>query len=189
VTPTLSDDVPPKLIVLLDVEKLGPEVGEVMAMVGAIVSGAYVSAIVALACAATVLRAVTVTRVEPVGNTSPLIVQLAVPVANPLAPWSVAQLTWVMPALSNAVPLKLTVLFDVVKVGLEVGDVIATVVPACTSGGNGHSADGVPARTAASLKQERFAPIPMPKYGEEACRVSSSAFSLMSASVAAICVA
>ena len=120
------------------------------------------------------LRAVTVTRVAPGGKVSPAIVQLLAPVAMPLAPWSVSQVTCVIPETSAAEPLKLIELLVVLKVGADVGDVIVTVgnpLPS-TSGGRGHREDGVPARIAASLKQERFAPIPMPKYGEDACSVS-----------------
>ena len=105
------------------------EVGEVTAITGGVESGVYVSEIIALPWLAIVLRAVTVTFVTPVGSASPLIAQLLVPVANPLAPWSVAQVTWVTPALSNAVPLRLIVLLDVVNVELKDGDVIAIAMP------------------------------------------------------------
>ena len=75
----------------------------------------YVSASAVLTWLPVALRAVTVTRVTPVGKVSPAIVQLLAPVAMPLAPRSVTQVTWVMPALSNAVPLKLIVLLVVAK--------------------------------------------------------------------------
>ena len=136
-----------------------------MAMIGAFESGVYVSASAVLTWLPVTLRAVTVTRVTPVVKVSPGIVQLLAPVAMPLAPRSVVQVTCVTPALSKAVPLKLIGLLVVVKVAPEVGEVMMTAgtPPVNTSGGNGHRADGVPARIAVSLKQERFAPIPMPK--------------------------
>jgi hypothetical protein len=164
-TATSSDAVPARLIVLPDAAKVPVEVGDVMAMTGGVESGVYVSASAVLDWFPVALRAVTVTRVVPLGKVSPGIVQLLDPVAKPVAPRSVSQVTWVMPALSNAVPLKLIELLVVVKLGPEVGDVMVTAgsAPASTSGGKGHSVDGVPARTAASLKQERFAPIPMPE--------------------------
>ena len=136
-----------------------------MAMTGGVESGEYVTASAVLTWLPVALRAVTVTRVIPVAKVSPGMVQLLAPVAKPLAPRSVSQVTWVMPALSNAVPLKLIELLVVANVGPDVGDVIVIAAdpPDSTSGGNGHRVDGVPARTAASLKQERFAPIPMPE--------------------------
>src|SRR5437867_273344 len=54
----------------------------------------------------------------------PLMVQLVVPVAVPLPPRLLAHVTWVTPTLSDAVPPRITKELLVVKVGLEVGDVI-----------------------------------------------------------------
>ena len=71
--------------------------------------------------------AVTVTCVEPAGRTSPLMVQLVVPEAMPLAPWLVTQVTWATPTLSDAVPPRLKLELDVLKVGPEVGEVMLMV--------------------------------------------------------------
>ena len=57
--------------------------------------------------------AVTVTRLEPDCRASPLMVQLVVPDARPLPPRSLTQVIWVTPTLSDAVPLRLRLLFDV----------------------------------------------------------------------------
>jgi len=54
----------------------------------------------------------------------PLVVQLVVPVAVPLPPRLFAHVTWVTPTLSDAVPPRVRRELLVVKVGLEVGDVI-----------------------------------------------------------------
>ena len=120
---------PARLIVLLDVVKLAADVGVLMAMVGGTVSAVYVIATTAVPWLPAASRAVTVTCVLPEGTASPAIAQLDVPVAVPLAPWSVDQVTWVIPALSDAVPLKLIVLFEVVKLGFRVGEVMVTVAP------------------------------------------------------------
>ena len=50
-----------------------------------------------------------------------------VPEAVPLAPRSVTQLTWVTPKVSDALPLRLIALFDVVKLPPEVGEVMRMV--------------------------------------------------------------
>ena len=65
--------------------------------------------------------------VEPDAKVSPLMVQLVVPAAMPLAPLSVDQVTCVTAALSDAVPPRLIVLLDAVKLEPEVGDVMAMV--------------------------------------------------------------
>jgi len=57
----------------------------------------------------------------------PVTVQLVVPVAVPLPPRLFAHVTWVTPTLSDAVPPRIRRELLVVKVGLEVGDVIVTV--------------------------------------------------------------
>jgi len=65
--------------------------------------------------------------VVPDAKVSPLMVQLVVPVAMPLAPLSVDQVTCVTAALSDAVPAMLIVLLDAVKLEPEVGDVMTMV--------------------------------------------------------------
>ena len=62
---------------------------------------------------------------DPDDTGTPLMVQLEVPVAVPVAPLSVAQVTWATPTSSDAVPPRLMVPVDVEKVPLEVGDVMA----------------------------------------------------------------
>src|SRR6266545_6453672 len=57
----------------------------------------------------------------------PLAVQLVVPVAVPLPPRLFAHVTWVTSTLSAAVPPRVRGELLVVKVGLEVGDVMVTV--------------------------------------------------------------
>src|SRR6266851_3686678 len=54
----------------------------------------------------------------------PLAVQLVVPVAVPLPPRLFAHVTWVTPTLSDAVPPRIRGELLVVKVGLDVGDVM-----------------------------------------------------------------
>jgi len=54
----------------------------------------------------------------------PLAVQLVVPVAVPLPPRLFAHVTWVTPTLSDAVPPRVRGELLVVKVGLDVGDVM-----------------------------------------------------------------
>jgi hypothetical protein len=72
-------------------------------------------------------RAVIVSTFDPVWRTTPLAVQLVVPVAVPLPPRLFAHVTWVTPTLSDAVPPRVRRELLVVKVGLEVGDVMVTV--------------------------------------------------------------
>src|SRR6266545_2257381 len=57
----------------------------------------------------------------------PLVVQLVVPVAVPLPPRLFAHVTWVTPTLSDAVPPRVREELLVVKVVLEVGDVMVAV--------------------------------------------------------------
>ena len=57
----------------------------------------------------------------------PLAVQFVVPVAVPLPPRSLAQVTCVTPTESDAVPPSVSVVLLVVKVGFVVGVVIVTV--------------------------------------------------------------
>src|SRR3989442_15756063 len=58
----------------------------------------------------------------------PLAVQLVVPVAVPLPPRLFAHVTWVTPTLSDAVPPRIRGELLVVKVGLDVGDVMVIAV-------------------------------------------------------------
>ena len=72
-------------------------------------------------------RAVTVMTVVPSGTGTAAIVHAVVPVATPLAPRSVVQLTCVTPTLSLAVPARATVPFVTVWPPVKVS--MATVVP------------------------------------------------------------
>src|SRR5439155_18551266 len=71
--------------------------------------------------------AVTVRVFGPGCRTIPLAVQLVVPVAVPLPPALFVHVTWVTPTLSDAVPPSVRGVVLVLKVGLEVGAVMATV--------------------------------------------------------------
>ena len=76
--------------------------------------------------------AVTVITLEPLCKAMPLAFHVVVPAAVPLPPWSDAQLTCVTVMLSDTVPLRLTLVLEVVKVEAEVGAVmvIAGAAPA-----------------------------------------------------------
>ncbi len=82
---------------------------------------------VALAVLFAASRAVTVTTVVPAPSGTAAIVHAVVPVATPLPPRSVVQLTCVTPTLSLAVPLTSSVLLVAVCVPPLVGVVIAIV--------------------------------------------------------------
>ena len=124
----LSDAVPLRLMVLLEEVNVEAEVGETMLRTGGVVSAAEeVTVSTAEATFPAASAAVTVICVDPLAKATPLIVQLVVPVAMPLAPRSVVQVTWVTPTLSDAVPPKLIVLPDEVKLPADVGEVMATV--------------------------------------------------------------
>src|SRR5690348_13780904 len=69
--------------------------------------------------------AVRVICVVPDSGT-PVMVQLEVPVAVPVAPLSVAQVTCVTATSSDAVPPRLIVLPEAVKLPADVGEVMAT---------------------------------------------------------------
>ena len=72
-------------------------------------------------------RAWTVSTLVPIWRTTPLAVQLVVPLAVPLPPRLFAHVTCVTPTLSDAVPPSVRRLALVLKVGLEVGEVMVTV--------------------------------------------------------------
>ena len=72
-------------------------------------------------------RAVTVSTFAPLCSVIPATDQLVVPLAVPLPPRSLAQVTWVTPTLSEAVPPMLSEARLAVVVELLVGDVIVTV--------------------------------------------------------------
>src|SRR5262245_15241170 len=71
-------------------------------------------------------RAVTVSTFDPDCRTMPLAVQLVVPVAVPEPPRLLAQVTWVTPTLSDAVPCRVMEALPVVYEAPD-GDVIETV--------------------------------------------------------------
>src|SRR5882724_8506180 len=80
-------------------------------------------------------RAVTVSTLVPDCNAMPLADQLVVPVAGPLPPWLLLQVSWVTPTLSLAVPLRVRGVVFVVKVLAVVGLVMATVGGVASGGG------------------------------------------------------
>lgn len=69
-------------------------------------------------------RAVTVNVVEPRTSEMLLVFQLAVPVAVPLPPRLLDQVTCVTPTLSEALPRNVMLEDEVVRVELLVGDVM-----------------------------------------------------------------
>ena len=76
-----------------------------MAMVGAVVSTVErVTVRIATPEFPAASRAVTVMTLDPLRSAMPVADQLMVPVAVPLPPWLFAQVTWVTPTLSEAVP-------------------------------------------------------------------------------------
>ena len=79
--------------------------------------------------------AVTVITLDPLWRAIPATDQFAVPVAVPLPPRLLDQLTCVTPTLSEAVPLTLSVLLPVAYVALEVGNVIVMVGEVVSGGG------------------------------------------------------
>ena len=89
-------------------ETVDPEVGAVIETVGAVVS-LRVTVKLAVAVLPAASRAVTVSTFVPSWRTIPLAVQLVVPVAVPLPPRLFANVTWVTPTLSDAVPASVRV--------------------------------------------------------------------------------
>jgi hypothetical protein len=70
--------------------------------------------------------AVTVSTLTPLSKVMPFALQLVVPLAVPLPPRLLLQVTCVTPTLSEAVPPRFTELAEVENVGLVVGEVMAT---------------------------------------------------------------
>jgi hypothetical protein len=126
VTPTLSDAVPPTVIVVAVVVTVPVVVGVVMAIVGRVVS-VSVAVSVAVAVLPAASRAVTVMTFEPDSRRIPVALQLAVPVAVPLPPRLLTHVTCVTPTLSDAVPPTVSVVAVVVSAPVVVGEVIAIV--------------------------------------------------------------
>jgi hypothetical protein len=135
VTPTLSEAVPPRVIGVDVVLYVEPDVGEVIVIVGAWVSGGVkvtVKTSVPLLLAASV--AVTVSTFWPLCSAMLLQVQELVPEHDPLPPRLFAQVTCVTPTLSEAVPPRVIGVDVVLYVEPDVGEVIV-IVGACVSGG------------------------------------------------------
>ena len=126
VTPMSSAAVPPRLRELLLVLYVAPDVGDVIATVGAVVS-VKVTVRIAVPVLPAASRAVTVRTFAPGCREIPLADQLVVPVAVPLPPRSLDQVTWVTPTSSEAVPPRVTELLFVPYAALVVGAVMATV--------------------------------------------------------------
>src|SRR3989304_6296055 len=126
VTLTLSAVVPPSVSEVLFVPYVAPDVGDVIATVGAVVS-VKVTVRKAVPVLPAASRAVTVSTLVPGRSAMPPADQVAVPVAVPLPPRSLVQVTWVTPTLSAAVPPSASEVLLVLYVAPDVGDVIATV--------------------------------------------------------------
>src|SRR5690348_8998676 len=129
----LSEAVALTVIVPLTV---APAAGAVRLTAGGVVSGVYVTVNVAVPALLAASFAVTVSTFVPDCSTIPLTDQLVVPVAVPLPPRSLLQLTCVTPTLSEALPPIVKGLLVVAYVAALVGTVIATV-GAVVSGGGG----------------------------------------------------
>jgi hypothetical protein len=111
------------------------ETGEVMAMVGAVVSAVVrVMFRVAMPELPAASRAVTVMMLEPLSRVIPEADQLVVPVAVPLPPRLLAQVTWVTPTLSEAVPAMFNDAELVLYVAVVTGAENATVGAVASEG-------------------------------------------------------
>jgi hypothetical protein len=132
VTPTASLAVPLTAIVPLVAVYDDALVGEVIDTVGAVASRLTVSVSVDVLLAAS--RAVMVMIVVPDGMDTDAIVHDVVPVATPLPPRLVVQLTCVTPTLSLAVPATASVEVVAVYDVPLVGDVIVTVGAVVSAG-------------------------------------------------------
>jgi len=127
VTPTLSDTVPEIDSVEEDVAKVPEVVGAVIVTVGAVVSGAvYVTVRTSVPTFPAASRAVTVITLFPTCRPTTGTFQFVVPVAVPLPPRSVTQLTELTPTLSEAVPPSGMLVVVVVSEAAEVGVAIDT---------------------------------------------------------------
>jgi hypothetical protein len=122
-------------MLVLVVLKVDDEVGEVMLIVGAVVSGVCgrVTVSTALAELPAWSCATTVICVEPACNPMLPVLQEVVPEAVPLPPRSADQVTWVTPTLSAATPLTTTLVLVVEKVVPKVGAVMV-ILGAVVSG-------------------------------------------------------
>src|SRR6187200_2801164 len=130
-TPTLSAAIPVTVIDEYDVEKLSPEVGPVIAIVGRVVSGPavlvvpeYATLTVSTPELPAASTAVTVMLLVPLCSGMPDTLQFDVPEATPLPPRSLDQRTCVTPTLSLAVPPRFIVAPLAVYDELLVGDVM-----------------------------------------------------------------
>ena len=131
--PLASDAVP--LTVIPATVNTWPLAGWLIVNEGAVVSGGvYVTMSVSVLVLPAASLAVTVMTLDPAARLMLGTDQLAVPLAVPLPPAELDQLTKVTPTLSLAVPPRLIVLEDVDHVDAEVGLVITTV-GAVVSGG------------------------------------------------------
>jgi hypothetical protein len=137
VTPTASLAVPPTVTGVVLVVYVATDVGVVMETPGAVVSAAvYVTVSESVLVLFAASRAVTVMTFAPPCSVMLVMLQLVVPVATPLPPRSLLQLTCVTPTASAAVPFTLSVAELVAYVVDVVGAVMemvgAVVSPAAT---------------------------------------------------------
>ena len=121
----MSDAVPPSVIVALEVLYAEPEVGDVMATAGELVS-LTVTVNVSVAVLPAASRAVTVSRFDPVWRAIAPVLQVAVPLAVPLPPRLLVHNTCVTPMLSDAVPWSVSEEPVATNVEFEVGEVMIT---------------------------------------------------------------
>src|SRR6185436_18517910 len=113
---------------LLLVDRFAADVGTVIVIVGGVVSGGgrEVTISVSLLLLFAASRAVTVRTFVPSCSETAGTLQLVVPLAMPLPPRSLLQVTWTTPTLSVAAPVSDITLVKIEKFGSEVGLVIVT---------------------------------------------------------------
>ena len=114
---------------------VAPAAGVVRLTTGGVVSGVYVTVNVAVPALLAASFAVTVRTLVPDCRTIPLTDQLVAPLAVPLPPRLLLQVTCVTPTLSDAVPPSTSGLLVVAYVVPVVGVVIATVGGVVSGGG------------------------------------------------------
>ena len=154
VTPTSSAAVPPTVIEEDDVVRDSPAVGELIAIVGRVVSGPvlpppvqpplvpeYVTVTVSTPELPAASNAVTVMTFVPFCSGMPDALQVVVPDATPLPPRSLDHLTCVTPTLSVAVPPRFIdeplAVYHELRVGVVIAATGRVVSPPPPVGGGG----------------------------------------------------